>query len=182
MNRVGRFCPPCPPSSPVPILPLIFYLLLITVSLDYFIIPTLPQVNKYKPLYNNTMSANVACFPAITFSSINCSSLNMSAHSSSHHKLKLYGITKLKSDFIFLSDIRLGSKSLIGNSITTLENTFLVNPYCAYTLYAHSTRSSRGVGILVKKSLSISVLAEARDEDQNIRALHRSLAGIELTH
>ena len=126
------------------------------------------------------MSANVASIPAITFSSLNCSSLNMSAHSSSHHKLKLYGITKLKSDFIFLSDIRLGSKSLIGNSITTLENTFLVNPYCAYTLYVNSTRSSRGVCILVKKSLSISVLAEARDEDQNILALHISTAGSEL--
>ena len=128
------------------------------------------------------MSVNVASIPAITFSSINCSSLNMSALSSSHHKLILYSITKLKSDFIFLSDIRLGSKSLIGNSIAILERTFLVNPYCAYTLYANSSHSSRGAGILVKKSLSISVLAEARDEDQNILALHISLAGIELTH
>ena len=107
------------------------------------------------------MSVNLASIPAITFSSINCSSLNMSTLSSSHHKLKLYGITKLKADFIFLSDIRLGSKSLVGNSIAILERTFLVNPYCAYTLYANSSRSSRGVGILVKKSLSISVMAEA---------------------
>ena len=104
----------------------------------------------------------------------------MSTLFSSHHKLKLYGITKLKADFIFLSDIRLGSKSLVGNSIAILKRTFLVNPYCAYTLYANSSRSSRGVGILVKKSLSISVMAEAWDEDQNILALHISLAGSEL--
>ena len=33
----------------------------------------------------------------------------MSAISSNHQRLKIYGITKLKSDFILLSDIRLGS-------------------------------------------------------------------------
>ena len=117
--------------------------------------------------------------PPITISSINCCSLNMSTISSSHHKLKLYGITKLKSDFILLSDIRLGSKSLGGNCLAQLENTFAVNPYGAYSLFSNSSRNMRGVGILVKKSLSFSVIAEARDQEENILALHLSTAGRE---
>ena len=48
-------------------------------------------------------------FPLWSFSSINCNSLNVSNITSYHHKLKLYGITKLKSSIILLSDIRLGS-------------------------------------------------------------------------
>jgi hypothetical protein len=46
-------------------------------------------------------------FPTITVSSINCNSLNMSNLGNINHKLKIYGITRLKSDIILLSDIRL---------------------------------------------------------------------------
>ena len=161
MSKVGRFCPLILLSPPYLSGHFFWYLLFTTFSFGTVLVFALSQVKSYNTIQNNTMSVNLASIPAITFSSINCSSLNMSTLFSSHHKLKLYGITKLKADFIFLSDIRLGSKSLVGNSIAILERTFLVNPYCAYTLYANSSRSSRGVGILVKKSLSISVMAEA---------------------
>ena len=163
MNRVGRFKPSVPPSPPPFYILLSFYSLLSTFSLTYS--------NQYLFMPN---------FPDITISSINCSSLNMSSISSSHHKLKLYGITKLRSDFIFMSDIRLGSKSIGGNSIAVLEKSFLVNPYGAYVLYCNSSNSSRGVGILIKKSLTFSVLAEARDLDENILGLRISISGTEL--
>jgi hypothetical protein len=48
-------------------------------------------------------------FPTISVSSINCNSLNMSNLGNINHKLKIYGITRLKSDIILLSDIRLNS-------------------------------------------------------------------------
>ena len=163
MNRVGRFKPTITPSPPPFYILLSFYSLLSTFFLTY-----------------SNQCLFMPNFPDITISSINCSSLNMSSISSSHHKLKLYGITKLRSDFIFMSDIRLGSKSIGGNSIAVLEKSFLVNPYGAYVLYCNSSKSSRGVGILIKKSLTFSVLAEARDLDENILGLRISISGTEL--
>ena len=119
-------------------------------------------------------------FPPITVPSINCCSLNLSSVSSSHHKLKLYGITKLKSDIIFMSDIRLGSRSVGGSSSSILEKSFLMNPYGSYSFYYNSSRSSRGVGILIKKSLNFSVLKEARDLEENILGLRISISGTEI--
>ena len=103
----------------------------------------------------------------------------MSTVSSANQKLKIYGITKLKTDFILMSDIRLGSKNNGSSNLSLLEKTFLVNPYCGYKLYANSTQNSRGVGILAKQSLNVAVLAEARDPGENFLALRISLAGSE---
>ena len=113
-------------------------------------------------------------FPEITFSSLNCNSLNMSTISSVRQKQKIYAITKLKTDFIFLSDIRLGSLAH-ENKITELENSLLFNPHEGYKLIHNSNKSSRGVGILIKHNLPVLVLAEARDHNSNILALHCSL-------
>ena len=49
---------------------------------------------------------NVAV-PELTFSSINCNSLNMSSAGKHNQTVKLYGVAKLKTDIIFMSDIRL---------------------------------------------------------------------------
>ena len=113
-------------------------------------------------------------FPEITFSSLNCNSLNMSTISSVRQKQKIYAITKLKTDFIFLSDIRLGGLTH-ENKITELENSLLFNPHEGYKLIHNSNKSSRGVGILIKHNLPVLVLAEARDHNSNILALHCSL-------
>jgi hypothetical protein len=51
----------------------------------------------------------VTQIPEITISAVNCNSLNMSASSANLHKLKIYGITSLKSDIILLSDTRLAN-------------------------------------------------------------------------
>lgn len=47
----------------------------------------------------------------LSFGSINCNSLNITTNSSFQKNLKLYGICKLKSDIIFLSDIRLNTNN-----------------------------------------------------------------------
>ena len=55
----------------------------------------------------------ILSFPEISIASVNCNSLNMSALSSHQQKLKIYGITKLKTDFILLSAIRLSKSGLV---------------------------------------------------------------------
>ena len=113
-------------------------------------------------------------FPLWTFSSINCNSLNVSNITSYHHKLKLYGITKLKSSIILLSDIRLGSSI---PSINQIQKTFLVNPYCPYDFHYNSTKNSRGVGILINHNLSAQVEQIFADEAENILVLKVTTTG-----
>ena len=84
----------------------------------------------------------------------------MSTISSYHQTLKIHGKVQLKSDIIFLSDIRLGKRS-DERCISLLSKMFLTNPYGSYDFYYNSTMSNRGVGILIKKNLNVSVLAEA---------------------
>jgi exonuclease III len=85
--------------------------------------------------------------PNLTVSSINCNSLNVSNLSSLHHKLKLYSITKLKTDIILLSDTRVNDKNKV--TMSHLSKTFLTNPNAQYDYFSNSTHSSRGVGILI---------------------------------
>jgi exonuclease III len=112
------------------------------------------------------MPAPPRLMPEITISSINCNSLNMSSTGSQTHKLKIYGITSLRSDIILLSDTRLdSSQGISGQSILT--NSLLVNPYGAYTPHFNSTRNKRDVGILLRKSCDFSVEQEERDVAEN---------------
>jgi len=46
-------------------------------------------------------------FHNLKFSAVNCNSLNLSSSNKPAQMRKIYAITKLKSDIIFLSDIRL---------------------------------------------------------------------------
>ena len=105
-----------------------------------------------------------------SIATLNCNSLNMSMISSSHQKLKLYGITKLKTDIILLSDVRINSEN---NAIKILElkKTFLTNPYCSYNFLYNSKHSSRGVGILTKVNLNFSVEEVACDLEGNLLAV-----------
>jgi hypothetical protein len=99
---------------------------------------------------NTTMNNNWNL--PVTVSSINCNSLNMSSTGSFNHKLKMSGITKLRTDIIFLCDIRLSNSQNVTTSAHA-ELTFRTNPYGAYKFYFNSTRNKRGVGILIKKIL-----------------------------
>ena len=109
----------------------------------------------------------VVCpFPLINISSVNCNSLNMSSTASNLHIRKIYGIVKLKTDIIFLSDIRLCNKAGIAD-MKNLCNTLLINPYCSYKMIHNSRKNSRGVAILYKNNLNCQILQEERDEDDN---------------
>ena len=130
------------------------------------------KIPKIFPLFVYALAYIICCnqmlsFPELSVSAINCNSLNMSAITSYHQTLKIHGIVQLRTDIIFLSDIRLGSKS----SITVLKKMFQTNPYGSYEFYYNSSTSSRGVGILIKTNLNVSVRAEARDSSENILAL-----------
>jgi exonuclease III len=104
--------------------------------------------------------------PNFTLSTINCNSLNVSDLGSMHHLVKLYGIAKLKTDVIFLSDIRLCNARGVSNFLQ-INNTFRTNPYCSYNCYFNSRSNKRGVGILIKTNSGITVLQEIRREDDN---------------
>ena len=125
---------------------------------------------------DDNISLDIHSFPEMSIATINCNSLNLSTNSSSHHKLKIYGITKLKTDFILLSDVRINSLNN-GGKISELQKTFLTNPYCSYSLLFNSKHSSRGVGILIKSSLNISAEELARDEEGNLLAVKISHLG-----
>jgi exonuclease III len=116
--------------------------------------------------------------PKITFASINCNSLNMSSIGNMNHLLKVYGVTSLKSDIIFLSDIRLCNQAGASN-ISELNNSFRTNPHCSYKFFHNSHSNKRGVGILIKHTINFSVLAEERDEEDNILCLKIDIEGKE---
>jgi len=125
---------------------------------------------------NEIPGLNILSFPEISISTINCNSLNLSTNASYHHKLKIYGITKLKTDFILLSDVRINSTTN-DEKISELKKTFLTNPYCSYNLIFNSKHSSRGVGILTKSTLDVSVAELASDEEGNLLAVKITLRG-----
>ena len=115
-------------------------------------------------------------FDNLSFAAINCNSLNMSQCTKSIQKVKLYGISKLKTDFIFLSDIRMISKNKT-SAISNVRDIFKVNPYKSYTLHFNSKKNSRGVGILVSNNINFLVEEERRDEDDNWILIRGQMAG-----
>jgi exonuclease III len=102
----------------------------------------------------------------LTISCLNCNSLNMSDVSKLNQNRKLLAVTKLKSDIILLSDIRLSNKNKISCS-SDLEKCFRTNPFGNYEFYHNSTMNKRGVGILLCNMLSGTVLNRKDDPDEN---------------
>jgi len=90
----------------------------------------------------------------------------MSSIGHNNHLLKIYGITSLRTDVVFLSDVRLCNAMGVSNS-AVLTDSFRTNPYCAYKMTLHSNSNKRGVGILIKHSIDFSVLGEERDAHDN---------------
>jgi hypothetical protein len=82
-----------------------------------------------------------------------------------NHKLKMYGITKLRTDIILLCDIRLSNSQNVPHT-KQASITFRTNPYGSYEFYSHSSRNN-SVGILIKKSANLLVLEELYDEEEN---------------
>ncbi len=92
----------------------------------------------------------------------------------------MYGITSLKTDIILLCDIRLCNSAGISN-LNELTTSFKINPHCSYKFFHNSRINKRGVGILIKHSLSFAVLGERRDPEDNYLALHLEIEGKKFT-
>jgi len=101
----------------------------------------------------------------LTFSSVNCNSLNLASAREIQEK-KLYAILSLKSDIIFLSDIRTSNNSS-KDCLTNITNTLATNPYASYKPIFNSTQNKRGVGILIKNTCDISDINVIRDTSEN---------------
>jgi len=112
------------------------------------------------------MDHNSLNFPPLSVSALNCNTLNLSSIGSFNHRLKLYGILKLRTDIIILSDVRIKSKTNV-SAASSICNTFRTNPYGSYDFLYNSTDSVRGVGILLKKSCGFTVLSELREPKEN---------------
>jgi exonuclease III len=114
-----------------------------------------------------------------SISCVNCNSLNMSASAKWNQTLKICGITKLKSDIIFLSDVRISNKNLVSGE-DDLKNQLVNNPYGRYNAYFNSTKNKRGVGILINSSLQTNIIEIIKSEDENLLLIRAELAGSEV--
>jgi exonuclease III len=128
-------------------------------------------------ILNNTGMENAT---QLTVSCINCNSLNMSAVGGQSQLCKIYGIAKLRTDIIFMSDIRLSTKNKISCS-NEMTKKFSNTPYGSYDFYFNSSKNKRGVAILVKKNLNFAVLDRRDDQAENYLLLSAELAGKKVT-
>ncbi len=115
-------------------------------------------------------------FPQFNIACINCNSLNMATVSKNIRMRKFYGIVSLKTDIIFLSDIRLCNKSGVSD-FAFANKIFATNPYGSYTFMHNSRTNSRGVGILIKKSINFVCLGEERDDGDNYLLVKAAING-----
>ena len=79
---------------------------------------------------------------------------------------KIYGVAKLKTDVIFMADLRLSNKNLVSNQ-RNIETAFRTNPYSSYRFIHNSTKNKRGVGILIKNDLNFTELSRKCDPEEN---------------
>jgi exonuclease III len=130
-------------------------------------------------VYCCNLQTNMFDNRVLKISSLNCNSLNMSQSARWNQTLKICGVTKLKSDIIFVSDIRVSNKNLV-SSENDIRNRCLHNPYEKYTCFFNSSKNKRGVGILIKYDLDYEIIDTRRSEDENLILLHIRIAGTEL--
>jgi len=83
---------------------------------------------------------------------------------------KIICICSLKTDFIFLSDLRLNTARQV-SAVHDLEKNFAFN---GYKFIHNSTIPSRGVGILIKKNIfdNLTIIERINSEDCNSLLLH----------
>jgi len=124
------------------------------------------------------MGANNLHNLSLRVGSINVNSLNVSTLGTSNSKtyLKIEGVTGKKYDVIFLSDIRAGEKS------KQIEKLFRLTRNGNYVIYLNSTKSSRGVGIAIRRSIAHDVKNILKDGvHENFIILDVELKGRRLT-
>jgi exonuclease III len=132
----------------------------------YLTVPIMENVIVEPPLVVVNLVEHRKLMPDVTISAINCNSFNMGTVTKHARLRKFYGIVSLKTDIILLSDIRMCNKNGT-TDFNFINETFATNPYSSYCLLHQSTRNSRGVGVLYKKSLNFSVLESSGDPGDN---------------
>jgi exonuclease III len=125
-------------------------------------ISTLIKINEME----NTANMNFEYLKGVTFTAQNCNSLNMTGSTKQNQIIKVEALAGLKSDIIFVSDLRLGNKNTTGSK-GEISRMFLMNSGGMYNLLANSTQNKRGVGILYKKGLALNVNRTAPDQEEN---------------
>jgi exonuclease III len=104
----------------------------------------------------------------------------MSHASKRNQALKIHGITKLKSDVILLSDIRLSNRNLV-SAANDIKKTFSANLNHPYNFFYNSTKNKRGTGILISNNLTFSVLDRWEEEEENALFLKVLISGEQFT-
>jgi exonuclease III len=92
------------------------------------------------------------------------------------HMRKLYGILKLKTDLILMSDVRVSNRSLVSSS-KDLISIFRNNQYGSYTTFFNSSQNKRGVGILINNNLTFSEVDRREDREENYLLLKLRVRG-----
>jgi len=100
----------------------------------------------------------------LSVGSINVNSFNLSTVATRNGKtfLKVEGVTRKKSDVLFLSDCRISDKE---KEFTKLMG---LNMNCSYKVYINSNKDARGVAIAIKRKIFHEVVEMYKSEDQNI--------------
>jgi hypothetical protein len=99
---------------------------------------------------------------------------------STNLEMKLEAVTATKSDFIFLSDIRLVNNRGVKGS-ERVSRYLRDNRNRAYEMYHHSTSNGRGVAILIAISLNVIVNQCWKDQAENAIIMDITLDGCTLT-
>jgi exonuclease III len=139
-------------------------------ELRYLVVGTLVLLILYK------MAAGDIIGGGYSLSCINCNSLNMSDSTKVNQQKKLFSITKLKTDIILMSDIRLSNRSKVSVS-NELTKIFRTNPFGNYEFFFNSTKNKRGVGILISTKLNYSIITRRDDTAENYLLLLLDIQG-----
>ena len=103
----------------------------------------------------------------LSFSIQNCNSLNVSTCCPKQLK-KIEALTSYDSNIVFLSDLRLNNSDCVSD----LKPIFLSGSTNQFDFFLNSSRSKRGVGILISKKIDFQILDTFRDANKNILGLH----------
>jgi exonuclease III len=112
----------------------------------------------------------------VSFSCINANSLNMSSANKPMQLKKILGIVKLKTDIIFVSDVRISSRNLI-SSKEDVASLLRNNQFGSYKPYFNSSRNKRGVAILFNYNLNFAVEEERLDPGEDYILVRAEIQG-----
>jgi exonuclease III len=109
--------------------------------------------------------------PDINFGIQNCNSLNVSVQLDKQAK-KIAAILSIGAGIIFLSDIRLNA-----DPASNTSNMFQNASNDRYKFHHNSSKSKRGVGILISSKFNTTIIDTYKDADQNILGLAVDIDG-----